>query len=276
MLRAMRPRLIALLLLAALAVAEPTRADGDVSVVVVDGTLDIRGDDGANAIAVGPGASDEGFVVTGENGTLVSGFGTAIVDGARRVRIDLGAGDDSLTIRGATVLGTLDVRLATGDDQLTLEQVRAEGNVTVKAGRGRDVLRVQGDARFLAKLRLRAGEGADDVAFAGATLRGRVTIYTAGGADDVVLSGLDTETLAFVEVDTGDADDTVRVESSTFGAGLRVALDDADDLLLLEDVTLHEGATADGGDGRDEAIQRGRVVRGPLKTVDLDGFEIQD
>lgn len=272
----MRPRLLVLVVLASLGVASRALALGDVSVAVVNGTLEIRGDDADNAIAIGPGASDEGFVVTGENGTLVSGFGTAIVAGARRVRIDLGAGDDSLTLRQTTILDRLDVRLATGDDAVALEQVRAEGDVTLKTGRGRDTIHVRGGSRVLGKLRLRAGEGADDVAIDGAHTHGRATIYTAGGADDVVIRDLDTEALAFLEVDTGDADDTVRVESSRLLAGLGVRLDDADDVLLLDDLHLHEGADVDGGDGFDELIQRGRIIRGRLKNVDVEDFESED
>jgi hypothetical protein len=55
-----------------------------------------------------------------------------------------------------------------------------------------------------------------------------------------------------------------------------VRLDDADDFLLLDDLHLHEGATVDGGRGFDELIQRGRIIRGRLKEVDVEDFELQD
>lgn len=92
----------------------------------------------------------------------------------------------------------------------------------------------------------------------------------------LVLLGRASREFAFVEIDTGDADDTVRVEQSTFQTGLRIRLDDADDFLVLDDLVLDEGADADGGDGDDAVIQRGRILRGPLKRVDLEDFEIRE
>ena len=76
----------------ALSLATPVfAAGGDVTAVVVGGTLTITGDTGDNEIAVTPGGAGE-FTVTGLNGTTVNLTTDSTLSGVRTIQADMGAG----------------------------------------------------------------------------------------------------------------------------------------------------------------------------------------
>lgn len=107
-------------LIALLCFASQSHAAGNVTAAVSGGTLTVTGDSGKNFVQV----SGEGDItVEGLLGTTVNGTGTTeTFEGVTAININLGAGNDRLTV-GVTIEGDLRVALGAGQDACTLKGV---------------------------------------------------------------------------------------------------------------------------------------------------------
>jgi len=236
-------------------------ASGDVIVARgARGELQLTGDDLANDVQIDRDLMTMEMVVRGRNGTTVNGAAEFRTPGFHSIRATMNGGDDVLAAGGFNVHRHFWVDLGEGDDALSLLRVIALGRLTVYGRGGDDEVRVEagcdlrggavllmdeganhvlvadsyargatriwsgaGDDHveihrcgftYKAALSVRTGDGADAVEFSGNTFQGAVETLTSGGVDNVAV-----RTSRFrraVGINTGDADDEVTVERCTF------------------------------------------------------------
>lgn len=115
---------------------------GNVTAVLVHGTLTINGDNKDNRIAV-TGLGDSGYVVVGI-GTTVNGRSTPqFFDRTTRdLVINMNGGNDYVQLANAAVGRDLVIDLGDGKDQLIIANGAVGNNAVVNAGKGNDDLTV--------------------------------------------------------------------------------------------------------------------------------------
>jgi hypothetical protein len=122
--------------------ATSARAD-DVTAVIAGGTLKIKGDTDANNIALDQAALGANQIrVTGTiNGTVGPVVLSNFTGG---IAVDLGAGDDILTLDSITSHGAVKLALGPGDDTVTLNAATVDEAIAVDLGGGNNALQVCG------------------------------------------------------------------------------------------------------------------------------------
>ena len=140
----MRRPLLTLLVSVALLLGVPAARADDVTAVVSGGTLKLKGDVDANTIALDQAALNADQIRVTPTGTTINGApGALVLDGfTGGVQIDLGAGDDTLTIDSITVHGAMKLALGPGDDTVTLNSLTVDQAIAVDLGSGNNALAV--------------------------------------------------------------------------------------------------------------------------------------
>jgi hypothetical protein len=170
--------------------------DGNVSVTLnAEGDLVVLGDAKANHLAID---SIEGFpAVRGLDGTTVNGSSAPFAvpaDLRGRLLIDLGDGDDWLSLdRNMPAAGTY-VRMGRGDDYLGVFDRRARGPVVLDLDAGDDFL-IADSLLFDSHLRVAAGSGDDLVLFSDTVFHGSVVFRGGAGVDELGLDDPAFDTL---------------------------------------------------------------------------------
>lgn len=215
---------------------------GDVAVQVVNGNLNILGDDMGNNIVITAGEEAGTYVITGRDGTTINAASSdgdpvnqITVEGVtRNVRIAMGDGDDAVRIRDASFRGNVSVATGAGEDTVLIglpgdasgaeddpvESIAdvADGDPSVHIGRS---------------LRIATGNDSDLVRVDSLAVRGNVAIATGLGDDTVRIGRPDAteEPSAAVEDDTTTTDrPTVRV-----GNAIRLSLGAGEDTASILD-----------------------------------------
>jgi hypothetical protein len=218
---------------------------GDVLVSLVEGRLMVEGDDAANQIVITSGDEAGTLVIQGVDGTNVKfadaepidpptpATGLVIEDVRGHVHVDLGAGDDSVTVhdaqfrRGLTIdtgAGADTVRIGLADDAVGTDE---GANVTVRGS-----------------LFVRTGSENDTVGVGSAKVGGVLGIAT-GGGDDAVNLGAEEAATQAADVGAGDP--------ATLQAkwGVDVLLGEGTDSATLRDVSTRAQIVVGGGEGAD-------------------------
>jgi hypothetical protein len=162
---------------------------GDVLVNVVDGTLVIEGDAEGNQIEITAGDEEGTYIVTGLNGTTVHETGVAAAA--------------EVTVMG--VEEGVEIDLGDGDDSVSLTELSLHGRVSIETGAGNDVVNLTGGEDTPAN-----GEEGEDQA-ASVDIRGSLRINTGDDNDEVNID--DASLRGSLRIDTGDGDDTVSIGS---------------------------------------------------------------
>jgi hypothetical protein len=120
----------------------------NVGAVVEGSLLVIAGDGAANQIVVARNAAGD-VVVTGQNGTKINGVASARFPrlALNAAEMQLGGGNDVVTLRGLQIANDLHVNLGDGADRLTIPaaaSITAGGNVTIEGAGGTDIIRTEG------------------------------------------------------------------------------------------------------------------------------------
>jgi hypothetical protein len=210
--------------------------DGDVTVTFVGSTRTgvITGDSLDNDIEVVQ-VTEDVFQVTGLSGTTLNGGtdplvipgkvkhlkirmgdGDDFVDATfiklrRKGNIDMGAGNDILTVTGP-VDRHLTIKGGSGDDDIGVSGVTVARDLTINAGDGVDMVVVWDSSA--GSTTINGGDGDDSLSVKNVTTR-KTTINGGDGANDVEV---DNVTLARdLSIKTGDGADTVSVKNSTTG-----------------------------------------------------------
>ncbi|MEZ5941511.1 MAG: hypothetical protein R3C18_08980 [Planctomycetaceae bacterium] len=203
---------------------------GTVQTELVGDTFFIRGDDAANDVSI-RGISYEvsrlvldpetgivhgeyvgqyvGWSLTGSDDTMISG--PRIIPNHTRVVVELGGGDDSLSISGAGVLGVplvgqsgiasfpeLLIDMGWGADYVKLESLVVSGSTSIFTGTGDDVVELGDDVIYIRvwypfrpvfnDLLISTGAGDDLVYVNTVEVTGNTSIYTGNGNDQVLVS----------------------------------------------------------------------------------------
>ena len=185
------------------------------------GILESRG---SAAVDVKSGAAVKGGVDLGGGDDTLTVSGAAVSGG-----VDLGAGDDTLTLSGATVSG--DVDPGAGDDTLTLSSATVSGKLDLSVGG--DTLTVSDGTTV---------SGGVEMFDGGDTLNVRNGAAVSGGVD--LGAGDDTLTVSGATVsggvDPGAGDDTLIFSSATVSGKLDLSVGG-------DTLTVSDGTTVSGG-----------------------------
>jgi len=159
------------------------------------------------------------------------------------LNVNLGAGNDQLSIANAEIGFGLNVLAGNGDDSVsfdteftqagasapTIFPVRVNGSVSVSLGGGADVLSMK-NASLQRSLNVLDGVGAADIDFSNVTVKKRIDIHTGGAADDIDLNSVRAKQLA---MNTNGGLDSVSLKGCRFTT-LNIKLGAARDNLRIE------------------------------------------
>jgi len=225
------------MLLAAAAVpllALPAYAAGDVQVTVdARGRMELVGDDLGNEIQIDKDVDVGGFVVLGRNGTTVNGAAQFVTANVKSIRATMGAGDDVLAMGGFRLKKRLHVDLGEGDDRVSLFHNTLRGRVTFQGGPGNDSVIAEAGTKFMRGVRIGTGEGDDTVRIADSEVHGRMRMFTGSGADRVELHRDGFTDLGSLAVRTGAGDDWFEVIGCTFQAHVHLLTSDGEDTVYF-------------------------------------------
>jgi hypothetical protein len=196
-------------------------AAGNVVVKQIGGALRIRGDAAANKISLENDGGDIGVGSFDGIGTINGGSAPFIAHGVRAVTIDLGAGDDWITLEDFHAnFGDVpwDLRINTGSGNDTIDASDSgAASLQIATGPGDDVILWDGGG--CTSLTIHTGTGADQIWMSSFEVTGKTLIDT-GAGPDLVWSFVE-QFGGDVTVETGAGDDTVSLASSRFDGAAR-------------------------------------------------------
>ncbi|GBD35590.1 hypothetical protein HRbin36_00703 [bacterium HR36] len=255
---------------------------GDVSVVLSGNTLVLNGDAQDNDVLVQyveVGQMVFYQVVPGQNGTTLNGDSSPLLFDAESVDnldIRLNQGNDSLEIsRLGTasffLSGNLLVDLGSGDDALTLGDLDIGGSTTILGRQGNDSLLLDGTSNFAGPVLLDLAQGNDNLgpvvpsSYTGATFNKSLTILTGAGNDFITLgrSGFATTVSGTLSIQTGAGDDEVFLVADTIK---KLVIDTAqgNDRVIIYSSTIQSSATVLLGAGEDFLDPFMNTFNGPV------------
>jgi hypothetical protein len=190
---------------------EPRRVlAGNVLAHIVNNSLILEGDGLDNAVTIAPGLNPGQVVVTGVtaggsptriNGSPNAAFTLSNFSNDLKIQMEAGndsvtinslvikgnvkvktsSGDDTVTLTGATGNGSLKVKLGSGSDVLTLTNTFAKGTTKVKAGSGNDIVTISNSA--FKKLSVGLGKGNDTLSIVGSTVGTKTALNGGSGTN---------------------------------------------------------------------------------------------
>ena len=221
---------------------------GDVAVSVVDGTLQIEGDDLDNQIVVSSGAAPGEYLIRGLDGTVVELADAPDPDDSPPAEGE--APENAVVVTG--VRRGIHIAMDDGDDSVVLHNARVRGNVAINTGDGADHVRVGLPPTPLPKPAPAEGEEVADGMPAGVSIGRSLVIRTGDGDDTVLLGGRpQVETELGTEGAEATEDGTQGGATLRVGQNLTVVLGDGEDKLTTGAVQVRRLLTARGGDGTD-------------------------
>lgn len=261
---------------------------GDVNVSFnAAGDLTLTGDKGSNQVEV-IGNGDGTVTVRGLNATTIHFNGT--LDSDAEVIIDqplhdltvqLGKGNDTFSLRDATINGATNIDAGAGSDQITLGDASGVltttflGDTNITLGGGHDLLRIGGalsapagvgvtSLTTFTNLTVDGGNGDDCVVATGAAVTGDLGIHTGNGNDLIYLT--DLVVTGNLAAQTGNGKDVIQVGGplgTVFGAvggqgvfvGGTTSIDTGNgkDLVAIEGLTTFQGLVqVNTGNGPDQ------------------------
>jgi hypothetical protein len=187
------------------------------------------------------------------------------------LNVDLGAGNDHLSLANAEVGLALRILAGDGDDHVdfdteftptgatssTLFPVSVHGNATISLGGGADELTLE-NASFQGGLVILDGAGAANIQLSNVSVKKTLSINTAGDADQVDLELIRAKQLS---INTNGGIDQVRLNKGAFTT-LSVKLGAARDRLLINHTSTSLGAHLDGGGGGSALIGAANALHG--------------
>ena len=187
-------------------------SDGDVSVKISHGNLVIHGDKFDNAVTI---SVVSGQLIVSGTGTLINGstssFTTDAVSFTGKLKIEMGKGNDSVTIQELTVDGKASIKLGKGNDTLSIDSSSVGNNANLRGGKGDDSVTIT-DSTFSTKLKTHLGKGDDTLSLRSATVAGKAKVSGLSGSDDVTITD---STFSELGVTLGKGDDLLTVSGTT-------------------------------------------------------------
>jgi hypothetical protein len=241
---------------AALVLASAAAAPAAVTSALRHGTLVLRGDDGADALAVdadgvGPGE----LLVTPEDGTTLDGdVAPRIFSGITSdLRIALQGGDNRVSVSNPSLPGNLVITGRDGTDDVFVGSTNVAGDVLIALGRGHNHFLMADGSRVSGDLAYRGGPNEDEVAFIfSAEVLGSVRVALGDGVNS--FNGGDAGDLAggSLRVKGGRDRDFIAIGDDSFvGGDARFDVADGENLVVLDfgfsadNVVVHTGRDHD-------------------------------
>ncbi|MBL8793316.1 MAG: hypothetical protein JNM56_05380 [Planctomycetia bacterium] len=165
---------------------------GTLNLTLVNGTLTITAVSSANpalnnqSIVIQGDGTPGTFTIQGADGESINGpAGAGSLTGVTNIKLNLGAGHDTVTIDGAQLAGTLTVNGGSGNTSVILENADSTfGSVRITNGMGNDLF--QADAKLNVTGNLTVNNGHGDTKFllnADTDIGGNLSITNTGGID---------------------------------------------------------------------------------------------
>ena len=218
---------------------------GDVLAQIVGGSLVVTGDDAANAITITQQGLAAGEVqVTPAPGTTVNGGADPVVLQTLRpdVRIDLGLGDDTITVTQVN-LGKLLLNIGNDNDAVALSSVN------------------------LTQLCLAGGYGDFGLTLEDSVISGNASIISQGGNAAITFQGDDSRVGGRFQVCGGTGDGTLSITGGQFQKDVRIAAGYGAATITLSGSTIAGKLDITTGTGADDITLPGLTVSGNTKLT---------
>jgi hypothetical protein len=168
-----------------------------------------------------------------------------------------GAGNDTVHVIYGFVVGAMVIDLGTGDDAVSIFGSAVSGDVIFLGGAGNDNLNV--DTNFFdANMRVEGNSDNDTVFLANGLGTEIALVQTHDGGDAVTIVN---HTAVQLHIDAGAGDDGVEIRSSAFDL-LFAQLGDGNDILTTHGNLVRFAFDLDGGAGNDQWIDLGNQFAG--------------
>lgn len=229
---------------------------GNITADVINDELVLNGDGSANAVEVHQTALNI-YKVTGLNGTKINGKDDKSFIVKKGILVDLKGGDDSFEMGGTVFVddvdGRLKIEMGAGKDKVTLGRVRVDGDTTINTSTEDDTVFL--GFASLGKLTVNTGAGHDTFS-TGFSASGQTVVNMEAGNDKFVGSSFWDS----LKVDSGIGDDTIELFLATAEGNIDLLAGANNDTVKLQAV-IASGVTVDTAAGVDQVI-----LQGGLKT----------
>jgi hypothetical protein len=222
----------------ALLIAAPVEA-GDVTAVVKNGTLTLRGDDGGADLLISPpivmsarggtGGGGTTLVVTPQGGTTLNGVATpASFDGVESVKLGLGSGPNAVTFDSVALSDDVSYKGGAGTDQLLLTNTSIADDTKVSTGDGTGTFGIDLTSSIGDLLSVKTGSGADSVTLDGGVDSARLNL--GGGGNSLMGTGSVGDDFSF----KGTGNDSVDLSDFQVGSNMKVKLGSGAALVTID------------------------------------------
>jgi hypothetical protein len=227
-------------------------AAGDVNVVLAKkGELQLWGDDLANDVQISRDQDTKEFVVTGRSGTTVNGVDSVRLVGVRSIRATMNGGDDVLAMGGFNLKGFVNVDMGDGNDTVSLVDMIVVGRVIVRGGDGDDAVSILAGCDLRSGGYVDAGEGANHVAISDSYVRGPTKVLGGGGGNLIEIHRAGFTSDASLSIKTGSGDDTVDFLGNTFQCPVQALTGYGVDTINVATSGFSKAVGMNAGDGDD-------------------------
>lgn len=164
---------------------------GNVSAVISDGDLYIRGDPEDNSLSIDTQNLPAGQVRLWGSTTFVNGktaIPVVVTGFTRNVHVYLGKGNDGFTVNASTLPGDVEIIAGMDDDTILVDQTDIAGSLLIRGREGADSLHVTGSSTA-AGLSVFAGRGPDVLSATGNTIGGDLELHGLRGHDSISYCG---------------------------------------------------------------------------------------
>jgi hypothetical protein len=215
---------------------------GAVLASVSHGSLHIRGDAADDAIVVDQvGLNADQVRIAPANGSVINNQASPVVlSGIRRgVFIQMGSGDDSLTLQDLSLPGNVTIEDSAGSDTIALANTHVAKRIDIRQGAGVSGSTTIADTTVGKGLSIHSRSGGQTVALTSVEVQRNTDITTGRGADTVKVD--DSIFHGSMTVNTGRGADSVLIESqgnptgatTNFDGPVAISLGSGDDVLQL-------------------------------------------
>lgn len=228
---------------------------GTVRTALVNGQLSITGDNSSNSVQLSANGST--WTVKGDDTAIV---GPTSFSGVKSLSVNLGKGDDSITMSRISMTGSLDVVYLpsdTGTKDTELYTVSA-GKVSItNAASGANTVVLSQVTTSLTGVNgvyVNTGVGNDLIQLSGVNSATNVQVLAGNGNNYVVLNAVQTHSLESI-LQTGTGSDTIVASSYQGSTALTIKSGNGSDQVVLNAVNMGAGTLlVDVGPGSGDSI----------------------
>lgn len=219
---------------------------GDVTGVVVNGTLTLTGDVLDNTIVIDQaGLAEQQFRVTGTGTTINGGAGPVIFNVVSKdINVNLDAGVDTVEFSGVNVFGDVTVRGGDGPNATTFSDgSTVAGRVNVINGDGPDTFTLSDGSRIDHSVRINNGTGGGTTTLDNSIILWDLTVRDTDGEDTLMIENVSLVN-RFVKMFVGAGGSSTTVSDSGISGRLFVNGTGVVDTVVVTGSNISRGASA--------------------------------